>query len=91
MHQPIDWQRAARNPVALVFLPWVHGVTIAMQDASGAIHGCRDVSFGDSFWPCIAAWIKTEQERGLVVDDRTGLDLARKAQQITASMEIRGD
>lgn len=57
----VNWHKAAPHPVALVFLPWKNGVTIAHRGADGNLYGCRDVSNGPGghFHQCIAAWIET--------------------------------
>ena len=78
----VSWRRAARNPVALVILPWEQGgVTIAHRDSDGTLHGCRDVSNIDDgkFAACVAAWISDERSRGRAIDDRAGAaDMVRR-------------
>lgn len=73
MDDSINWDRAAPNPVALVFLPWELGVTIVKRDISGGLHGCRDVARGEHFADCIRAWVSSEHERGLRIEDRAGV------------------
>lgn len=91
----IDWHRAAPKPVALLFLPWQDGVSIVMRDASGKLYGCRDLTIhhpkDTTAAACVAAWISTESERGLTIEDHAGVVgtlLHATAQELTTAAAL---
>ena len=67
----MNWHSHAVDPVALLILPWEHGVTIAKRDRDGSIHGCRDVSHGEHFASIVAAWKADAAANGLPIEDHT--------------------
>ena len=70
----INFYRACPDPCALVILPWgAKGVTIAKRSAStGEIYGCRDVTFGEHYRDCLAAWVEGATADGLAIEDMRG-------------------
>lgn len=71
----VEWNSFARNPVALLILPWDQGgFTIAKRDRDGRLVGCRDVSAKASYpTDCLTAWIETERANGLAIEDHAGV------------------
>jgi hypothetical protein len=66
----VSWERAPKNPKALVLLDWDDGgTTVAKLGEDGKLYGCRDVSAGPKHDGIVAAWKETSD---LPVEDRRG-------------------